>query len=149
MANREIQDMKRSASAEWNGNLSDGKGTISTESGVLDGSQYSFDTRFEDGKGTNPEELIGAAHAGCYSMALSHELAGAGHEAKSVKTRATVQLDKVEGGFAISAVHLDVDAHVPGIEQSKFDEIAEGAKQNCPVSKVLNADITMQTKLTS
>ncbi len=141
--------MKRTASAEWNGDLTSGKGVVSSESGVLKDEAYSFKTRFEDGRGTNPEELIAAAHAGCFSMALSHELASAGHKPKSVKTRASVQLDKVEGGFSISAVHLNVEAHVPGIKRADFDKLAEGAKQNCPVSKVLNAEITMEAELQS
>lgn len=139
--------MKRNASAVWSGDLKSGSGTISSDSGVLAGTQYSFKTRFEDGNGTNPEELIAAAHAGCYSMAFSHELSQAGHTPARVATKATVQLDQVEGGFAISAVHLDVDAKVPGIDQSEFDRIANAAKEGCPVSKVLNASITMDTRL--
>src|SRR5918996_4451321 len=106
--------MKRKASAEWKGGLKDGKGTISTDSGVLANTQYSFSTRFEEGKGTNPEELIAAAHAGCFSMALSGQLGNAGMTADSINTTATVTLDKAEGGFAITKVHLDVTARIPG-----------------------------------
>ncbi len=139
--------MKRKASAVWSGDLAGGQGTISSDSGVLKDTPYSFKTRFEDGNGTNPEELIAAAHAGCYSMACSHELASAGHTPERVATVATVTLDKVEGGFAISAVHLEVDAHVPGIAQADFERIANAAKEGCPISKVLNAEITMTTTL--
>lgn len=139
--------MKRNASAEWNGGIKDGKGTISTDSGVLSESQYSFSTRFEHGIGTNPEELIAAAHAGCFSMALSAELGEAGLTAESIKTAASVTIDKVEGGFAITKVHLDVTARIPGAEQQAFESAANSAKINCPVSKVLNAEITMDTKL--
>ena len=139
--------MKRSASAEWKGGLKDGKGTISTESGVLANTQYSFGTRFENGKGTNPEELIGAAHAGCFSMALSAQLGEAGMTADSIATTATVNLEKVEGGFAITAVHLMVKAKIPGADQAKFMTAANNAKAGCPVSKVLNATITMDASL--
>lgn len=139
--------MQRHASAIWNGDLKSGTGSISSESGVLEEQAYSFKTRFESEPGTNPEELIAAAHAGCFSMALSHELASAGLNPTSVATKATVTLDKVEGGFAISKVHLDVDAKVPGADKGKFDEIAAAAKAGCPVSKVLNAEITMTAKL--
>jgi lipoyl-dependent peroxiredoxin len=139
--------MQRHASAVWHGDLKSGKGTISSESGVLRDQAYSFKTRFESEPGTNPEELIGAAHAGCYSMALSHELAGAGLKPESVATKATVTLDQVEGGFAISKIHLDVRAKVPGADQAEFDKIANAAKTGCPVSKVLNAEITMKAVL--
>lgn len=139
--------MKRKASAEWNGGIKDGKGTISTDSGVLSETQYSFSTRFEDGIGTNPEELIAAAHAGCFSMALSAQLGEAGMTAESIKTAASVTIDKVEGGFAITKVHLDVTARIPGADQQAFESAANSAKINCPVSKVLNAEITMDAKL--
>ena len=139
--------MKRSASAVWKGGLKDGKGTISTESGVLADTQYSFSTRFESGKGTNPEELIGAAHAGCFSMALSAQLGEAGMTADSIATTATVNLEKVEGGFAITAIHLVVKAKIPGADQAKFMTAANNAKAGCPVSKVLNATITMEATL--
>jgi osmotically inducible protein OsmC len=140
--------MKRSASAVWQGDLQQGKGSISTESGLLDAAQYSFGTRFENGKGTNPEELIAAAHAGCFTMALSAALGRAGHAPERVDTKAAVTLDKVDGNWTITKVHLDVTAAVPGLEAAKFDEIAAGAKANCPVSRVLNAEITMSAKLT-
>ncbi len=139
--------MKRKSSAVWKGGIKDGKGTISTDSGVLSETQYSFSTRFEDGKGTNPEELIAAAHAGCFSMALSGQLGNAGLTAESINTTATVTLDKTDGGFAITAVHLDVTAKIPGADQGAFDTAANNAKAGCPVSKVLNAQITMSAKL--
>ncbi len=141
--------MKRNAKAVWQGGLKDGKGTISTDSGVLSDTQYSFSTRFEDGIGTNPEELIAAAHAGCFSMALSGQLGNAGMTAESINTTATVTLDKTEGGFAITAVHLDVTARIPGAEQAAFETAANNAKAGCPISKVLNAQITMDAKLES
>lgn len=141
--------MKRKASAEWNGGIKDGQGTISTDSGVLSETQYSFSTRFENGIGTNPEELIAAAHAGCFSMALSAELGEAGMTAESIKTTASVTIDKVEGGFAITTVHLAVTARIPGANQQAFESAANNAKINCPISKVLNAEITMDAKLES
>ena len=139
--------MKRKASARWQGDLKTGKGLISSDSGVLDATRYSFATRFEDGKGTNPEELIAAAHAGCYSMALSAVLGAAGFTPESIDTQAAVRLDKVEGGFAITAVHLDVTASVPGADAESFARAAADAKANCPVSKVLRAEITMDARL--
>ncbi|MDQ3684342.1 MAG: OsmC family protein [Acidobacteriota bacterium] len=141
--------MKRKASAVWKGGIRDGKGNISTDSGVLSDTQYSFSTRFEDGIGTNPEELIAAAHAGCFSMALSGQLGNAGMTAESINTMATVTLDKTDGGFTITAVHLDVTARIPGAEQGAFETAANNAKAGCPVSKVLNAQITMDAKLES
>ena len=141
--------MIRNASAEWNGGLKDGGGKISTDSGVLNDTQYSFSTRFEDGIGTNPEELIAAAHAGCFSMALSGQLGNAGLTAESIKTKASVKLDKVEGGFAIISVHLEVRARVPGADNDAFTTAANSAKAGCPVSKVLNAEITMDAQLES
>src|SRR5918998_1735716 len=135
--------MKRTASARWQGGLKDGKGTITSASGVLSETQYSFHTRFEDGQGTNPEELIAAAHAGCFSMALSGQLGNAGMTAERINTTATVTLDKTDAGFAITAVHLDVTARIPGAEQAAFETAANNAKAGCPVSKVLNAEITM------
>jgi osmotically inducible protein OsmC len=131
----------------WNGDLKSGNGTISTASGVLTNTQYSFATRFEDGAGTNPEELIAAAHAGCFSMALSAQLGEAGIVAQSIHTTATVTLEKSGGGFAITAVHLDLTARVPGVDQQAFEKAAENAKAGCPVSKVLNAKITLDKKL--
>ena len=139
--------IKRSASAEWSGGLKDGKGTISTQSGVLDKTQYGFNTRFEEGPGTNPEELIGAAHAGCFTMALSGQLGEAGMTAEKLSTTAVVSLDKVEGGFSISAVHLTLIAKIPGANQEAFEAAALRAKQNCPVSKLLNATITLDARL--
>jgi osmotically inducible protein OsmC len=141
--------MKRKASALWRGSLKDGNGSISTDSGVLSDTQYSFTSRFAEGKGTNPEELIAAAHAGCFSMALSNELGSAGFTPESIRTAATVTLDKTAAGFAITAVHLDVTARVPGASQQAFDTAAGTAKSGCPVSKVLKAEITMTAKLES
>ncbi len=141
--------MKRNGSAVWNGGLKDGKGTISTDSGVLANTQYSFSTRFEDGIGTNPEELIAAAHAGCFSMALSGQLGAAGLTADSIKTTAAVSLEKLESGFAITKVHLDVTAKVPGADQQAFETAANNAKAGCPVSKLLKAEITMTATLES
>jgi len=139
--------MKRKGSAVWQGGLKDGKGVVSTESGVLADTQYSFSTRFEDGKGTNPEELIAAAHAGCFSMALSAQLGNAGITPQQIQTTATVSLDKTDGGFAITAIHLDVAARIPGASKEAFDTAANAAKSGCPVSKVLNATITMDARL--
>jgi osmotically inducible protein OsmC len=139
--------MKRKASAEWKGGLKDGKGTISTDSGVLSNTQYSFGTRFENGVGTNPEELIGAAHAGCFSMALSGQLGQAGMTAEWIRTTAAVTLDKTDAGFTITAVHLDVTAKIPGADRAAFDKAAANAKSGCPVSRLLNAAITMDAKL--
>lgn len=141
--------LKRKASAQWNGGLKDGKGTISTDSGVLQDTQYSFSTRFEDGAGTNPEELIAAAHAGCFSMALSGQLTNAGHPPESVRTQATVTMEKTDAGFTVTAVHLDVTARVPGIDQAGFDTAANNAKNGCPISRLLKADITMTATLES
>ena len=139
--------MKRKGSAVWKGGLKDGKGTVSTDSGVLSNTQYSFSTRFEDGKGTNPEELIAAAHAGCFSMALSAQLGNAGMTAESIATTATVNLEKTDAGFTITAVHLDVKAEIPGADKTAFDTAANNAKAGCPVSRVLNATITMDAAL--
>ncbi|MFV9653892.1 MULTISPECIES: OsmC family protein [Pseudomonas] len=136
--------MKKTASAHWQGGIKDGKGTISTQSGALKDSPYGFNTRFEDKPGTNPEELIGAAHAGCFSMALSKELGEAGMTAESIETTAQVTLDKVDGGFEISAVHLTLRAKIPGAERSAFEKAVEAAKTGCPVSKVLKATITLE-----
>jgi len=139
--------MKRNAKAVWKGGLKGGKGTISTDSGVLSETQYSFNTRFEEGKGTNPEELIAAAHAACFSMALSAQLEDAGLTAESIRTTASVRLDKTDAGFAITSVHLDVAARVPGADRQAFETAAQNAKAGCPVSKVLNAEITMDARL--
>ena len=139
--------MKRTGSAVWQGGLKDGRGTVSTESGVLDGAQYSFGTRFEDGKGTNPEELLAAAHAGCFSMALSKQLNDAGLTADSINTTASVRLEKTDAGFSITKVHLDVTARVPGADAAAFETAANNAKAGCPVSRLFNAEITMDAKL--
>jgi len=141
--------MQRKASAVWTGGLRDGKGTISTASGVLKDTQYSFATRFENGIGTNPEELIGAAHAGCFSMALSNELGKAGLTPERIATEAAVSLEKGDTGFSITAVHLTVKAKVPGATQEQFRTVADAAKAGCPVSRVLNAKITMDASLES
>jgi osmotically inducible protein OsmC len=139
--------MIRTASAHWAGGLKDGKGTVSTASGVLKETQYSFATRFENGVGTNPEELIAAAHAGCFSMALSGQLGAAGLTAESIDTKAALTMEKTDAGFTITAIHLDVTVKIPGADQSKFDEAAQNAKKGCPVSRVLNTNITMDAKL--
>ena len=139
--------IKKTASAHWAGDLKTGIGSISTETGVLREAPYGFKARFEGGKGTNPEELIGAAHAGCFSMALSMILGDAGLKADSIDTTAEVTLDKQDDGFAITAVHLVLKAKVPGATQEQFDELTTKAKEGCPVSKVLNAKITLDATL--
>ncbi len=141
--------MDRSASAVWHGGLKDGKGTISTQSGVLKQTQYSFSTRFESGAGTNPEELIAAAHAGCFSMALSAQLTEAKMPPESIETTAVVTLEVLkDGGPTITKIHLTTKAKVPGIDKTKFDELAQTAKTGCPVSKVLKAaEITLDATL--
>jgi osmotically inducible protein OsmC len=139
--------MKRSGSAVWRGGLKDGRGTVSTESGVLSGTPYNFGMRFESQKGTNPEELIAAAHAACFSMALSLFLGNEGMTAESIDTKATVSLDEVGGGFAVTASHLETTVKIPNADKAKFEKAAEGAKSNCPISKLLNARITMDAKL--
>ena len=139
--------MKRNASAVWKGGIKDGKGTVSTQTGVLSDTQYSFSSRFEEGIGTNPEELIAAAHAGCFAMALSGQLGAADMTADRIDVKATVSLDKTDAGFAITAVHLDLTATIPGADKDAFMTAANNAKAGCPVSKVLNADITLDAKL--
>ena len=139
--------MKRTASARWQGGLKDGKGTLTSASGVLSETQYSFHTRFEDGHGTNPEELIAAAHAGCFSMALSGQLNNAGLTAEQIDTTATVTMEPVDGKPTIKGVHLELTARVPGATQEQFETAANNAKAGCPVSRVLNAEITMTAKL--
>ena len=137
----------RNADAVWTGSLKDGKGTMRLGGGAYEGA-YSFRSRFEDGTGTNPEELIAAAHAGCFSMALSAGLGKAGFEPKRIHTRANVSLEKVGEGFQITTIHLETEAQVPGIEEKVFREQAEGAKANCPVSKALaGPKITLTAKL--
>ena len=139
--------MKRKGSAEWNGGLKDGSGKVSTESGALRGTAYSFGTRFENGVGTNPEELIAAAHAGCFSMALSGQLGAAGMTADSIRTTATVTLEKLDAGWTVTAVHLDVTAKIPNADRAKFDTAAANAKAGCPISRLLKAEITMDARL--
>jgi lipoyl-dependent peroxiredoxin len=136
--------MKRKGFAEWTGDLRTGKGTISTESGVLDKRPYGFNTRFGDEKGTNPEELVGAAHASCFSMALSGELAKAGVANPTIETTATVEIKQVDGAFAITSSHLDVRVTAKGADRAKLEAAAPSAKANCPVSKLLKAEVTME-----
>jgi osmotically inducible protein OsmC len=139
--------MQRKASAVWKGGLKDGKGAVSGTSGVLNNTPYSFATRFEDTPGTNPEELIAAAHAACFSMALSAQLGGANLTPSSIETSATLSLEKLDSGWTITKIHLDVVGRVPGASDEIFQKLAADAKANCPVSKVLKADITMNAKL--
>jgi lipoyl-dependent peroxiredoxin len=139
--------MQRKASAVWQGGLKDGKGSLSTDSGVLTQTQYSFSTRFENGVGTNPEELIAAAHAGCFTMALSAQLGNAGMTAQRLETTATVSLDKVADGFAITKSHLDLVAHIPGADRAKFDAAVKAAETGCPVSKLFKAEISVTARL--
>ena len=141
--------MKRKGSAVWQGGLKDGKGSVSTESGVLSNAQYSFGTRFESGVGTNPEELIGAAHASCFSMALSKQLEDAGTKAESINTTATITMEKTDAGFTVTESHLDVSVKAPGLDQTAFDTAANNAKAGCPISRLLNAKITMNARLAS
>ncbi|MEO8135535.1 MAG: OsmC family protein [Betaproteobacteria bacterium] len=139
--------MIKKAWAVWKGGIKDGGGTISTETGVLKEVPYGFKARFENGPGTNPEELIGAAHAGCFSMALSAQLGLAGLTAESIRTSAAVTLDKVGDGFEVTKVHLDLVAKIPGATQAAFETAANNAKKGCPISKLLKAEITMDAKL--
>lgn len=139
--------MIRKASAVWNGSLKEGKGTISTDSKVLSNAQYSFSTRFENGIGTNPEELIAAAHAGCFSMALSAQLGNAGITPEAVETTAAVTFEKTDAGFTVTKVHLDVTARIPGADAAAFEKAAQEAKAGCPISRLLKAEITMTAKL--
>jgi osmotically inducible protein OsmC len=139
--------MKRKASAIWQGDLKSGKGMISTESGVLSQTQYSFSTRFENGVGTNPEELIAAAHAGCFSMALSAELGKVAMTAESIQTAAAVTLERLESGWTVTQIHLDVSVKIPGADRAAFEAAANAAKAGCPISRLLNATITMDARL--
>ncbi|HEV2341244.1 MAG TPA: OsmC family protein [Candidatus Acidoferrales bacterium] len=141
--------MIRKASAVWNGSLKDGKGTISTDSGVLSSTPYSFATRFEGARGTNPEELIAAAHAGCFTMALSAELGKAGITPESLETSAAVTLEKLEAGFTVTKVRLDVSARIPNADEAAFQKAAQSAEANCPISRLLKAEITMTARLVS
>ena len=140
--------MKRTATAVWNGSLKEGKGTLTAPGGALKNTQYSFGSRFENGAGTNPEELIAAAHAGCFAMALSGELGGAGAKPDELEATAEVTLENVTGkGWTVTASHLVLKAKIPGIDAAKFTELANKAKANCPISKLLNATITLDAKL--
>jgi len=140
--------MKRTASAKWHGDLMSGSGVISTASGTLSDTQYSFKTRFENGVGTNPEELLAAAHAGCFTMALSLQLAQAGFKADSLETTCTIALEQKDGSFAITSSHLELKATVPGASKEAFDKATQAAKAGCPVSKLFNATITLDAQLT-
>jgi lipoyl-dependent peroxiredoxin len=139
--------MIKQGKAVWSGGIKDGKGAISTQSGALDAYPYGFASRFEGKPGTNPEELIGAAHAGCFTMALSLILGEAQLKAETMETKADVSLEQVDGGWAITAVHLTLTAKIPGADQAKFEELTAMAKAGCPVSKVLNAKITLDATL--
>jgi osmotically inducible protein OsmC len=140
--------MKRSATAVWNGSLKEGKGSLTAPGGALKNTPYSFGSRFENGAGTNPEELVAAAHAGCFAMALSAELGGAGFTPERLEVTANVSLDNVAPkGWTVTASHLVLNAKIPGIDAAKFDEIAQKAKANCPISRLLNATITLEAKL--
>jgi osmotically inducible protein OsmC len=142
-----MASIRREASAVWRGAGKDGRGALTTPSGTLRETPYSFHTRFEDGQGTNPEELIAAAHAGCFSMALAFQLSGAGHPPAELATTARLTMEQEGGGWRIARVALSLKARVPGIDKAKFEELAAAAKANCPVSKVLNAEITLETVL--
>ena len=139
--------MQRKGSAVWSGDLKSGKGHVSTESGALKDLPYGFNTRFEDTPGTNPEELVGAAHASCYAMAMSLGLGEKDLKADEIKATAKVTLSEVDGGFAVTKVHLDVTAKIPGISEEDFQKVAEATKKNCPISKLLTAKITLDAKL--
>ena len=139
--------MIRKASAVWEGDLKSGKGSVSTDSGVLRNTQYSFSTRFENGVGTNPEELVAAAHAGCFSMALSAELGNAGMTPTKIETSAALTLEKVAAGWTVTKIHLTTTATIPGADRAKFDNAAKAAKAGCPISRLLNTEITLEAKL--
>ena len=139
--------MERKASAQWNGGLKDGKGAVSTASGALRGVPYSFAMRFGDTPGTNPEELVAAAHAGCFSMALSGELEKVGYRAERIETKATLNFDKTDAGWTVKSIHLDVTGKVPGADPAKFQAAAKAAEKGCPISRLLKAEITMSARL--
>jgi lipoyl-dependent peroxiredoxin len=139
--------MKRKASAVWEGSLKEGRGTVSTESGGVKDASYTFGTRFEQGGGTDPEELIGAAHSGCFSMALSGQLVDAGMKPERIRTTATVTLEKTDAGMTVTTIHLETRARVPGADEHAFHQAAENAKKGCPISRLLNAEITLDAKL--
>jgi lipoyl-dependent peroxiredoxin len=142
-----MAQIKRHASAQWHGTGKEGTGSLTTQSGTLKDTPYGFNARFGDGKGTNPEELIAVAHAGCFSMATAFQLTGAGHPPENLDCNATLTMEQVTGGFKIAAIHLVLKAKVPGLDDAKFQELAREAKENCPVSKVLNAEITLDASL--
>ncbi len=142
-----MAQIKRHASVRWTGTGKDGTGSMTTQSGTLKDTPYGFNARFGDGKGTNPEELIAAAHAGCFSMATAFQLSGAGHPPESLDCVANLTMEQIPGGWKIAAIHLVLKAKVPGLEDAKFQELAKGAKDNCPVSQVLNAVITLDATL--
>ncbi|MDZ7265941.1 MAG: OsmC family protein [candidate division KSB1 bacterium] len=139
--------MKRQASAVWQGTLKEGKGTLSTQSGTLQETPYNFSGRFESGTGTNPEELIAAAHAGCFTMALGAKLSAAGFPPEKLSTRAHLTLEQVQGNWTITTIHLELTGKVPGVSRAKFDELANDARANCIVSRALTAQITLDAKL--
>ena len=139
--------MKRTASAMWHGALKDGKGTVSTESGVLQNTAYSYGTRFEEGKGTNPEELVAAAHASCFTMALSAQLAEGGLKPDRLATNADLTFEKADSGWTVTSIHLSVRGRVPGADTATFDKAANAAKTSCPISRLLKTTITMDVKL--
>ena len=139
--------MQRKASAVWQGDLKSGKGSISTESGALKQTQYSFSTRFENGAGTNPEELLAAAHAGCFTMALANELSSAGMTVNNLESKATITLEKVPEGFSITKSHIDLIADIPGADKAKFDQAVNAAEKGCPVSKLFKTEITVTAQL--
>ena len=141
--------MQRTANARWQGDLKSGSGTLTTASGVLSNSAYSFHTRFEDGKGTNPEELLAAAHAGCFTMALSNQLAQAGFKAESLETKCTITLEKTDSGFGITQSHLELKAKIPGATKEAFDTAVKNAETGCPVSKLYKTNITVNALLES
>jgi osmotically inducible protein OsmC len=141
--------MQRTAQAKWQGDLKGGNGSLSTASGVLSNTAYSFHSRFEQGKGTNPEELLAAAHAGCFTMALSNQLGQAGLKADSLETKCTVTIEQKEGGFAITSSRLELHARIPGATKDAFDKAANAAKAGCPVSKLFNTEITLDAHLDS
>jgi lipoyl-dependent peroxiredoxin len=139
--------MQRNASAHWEGGIKQGHGFLSTDSGALESRQYSFDSRFQGGQGTNPEELIGAAHAGCFSMALAKVLDDTGHHADRIDTQAGVELEQVGDGFGITRIHLNCTAEVPGLDNVRFEDAAAKAKENCPISQLLNAEVSLDARL--
>jgi len=139
--------MQRRASAQWRGGLKEGKGTVSTASGAVKNVAYSFAMRFGDTPGTNPEELVAAAHAACFSMALSNELGQRGYQPDTIDTKATLDFDKTDAGWSVKSIHLDVTAKVPSADPTKFQAAAEAAKKNCPISRLLNTQITLSAKL--